>query len=250
MLSELRDVTVSYRRGRHRFTAVSGVSLTVAPGERVALVGGSGAGKTTVVRAMLGLVPPSAGEVLFAGLPVAGPRGVEELRRRAAMVFQDPASSLNPRLRVRDIVAEPLRSPLRPAPDDVGARVGQVLTGVGLDAAMGERYPHQLSGGQRQRVAIARALVSEPDLLVADEPVSALDVAVRAQVLDLLHATVEERDLALVLVTHDLAVARGLCDRVVVVHEGQVAESGPTKQVLGDPRHPATRHLVDAALEL
>jgi ABC-type glutathione transport system ATPase component len=255
-LVELRGAGVTYRRAGKPFVALRDVDLVIGEGERVGIVGGSGSGKTTMARLMLGLQPPAAGDVLFQGRSIVGlpERRRGWLRAAASMVFQDPNSSLNPRMTLRDIVGEPLRSPVLKGRGDVPPLTGQVLTealaGVGLTPDMLDRFPHQLSGGQRQRIAIARALISDPALLVADEPVSALDVSVRAQVLNLLTDEVNERGLALVLVSHDLAIVRHLCERVVVVDRGSVVEQGEVAQVLEAPRHPYTAALVEATLTL
>jgi ABC-type glutathione transport system ATPase component len=209
-----------------------------------------------MARLMLGLLRPSAGDVSFQGRSIVGlpERRRGWLRASASMVMQDPNSSLNPRMRLADIIAEPLRSPVLRRRGDVPSADPAVLEaaalGVGLEPSLLRRFPHQLSGGQRQRAAIARALVSDPALLVADEPVSALDVSVRAQVLNLLTDEVRERALTLVLVSHDLAVVRHLCQRIVVVCAGEVVEEGFVDDVLGDPQHPYTRTLIDATLSL
>ena len=255
-LVELVDSTVDYRRSGATFRALHGVNLAIYPGERVGIVGGSGSGKTTIARLMLGLVPPSEGDVLFQGRSIVSltERHRGWLRASASMVFQDPNSSLNPRLRLRGIIGEPLRSPaLRrrgdiPAPTET--TLGDALEAVGLERELLDRYPHQLSGGQRQRAAIARALVANPAFLVADEPVSALDVSVRAQVLNLLNAEVRDRSLALALISHDLSVVRHSCERVVVVESGRIVEAGSVEAVLGAPKHPYTQALVDATLSL
>lgn len=255
-LVELRSAEVTYRRAGRPFVALRDVDLTVGAGERVGIVGGSGSGKTTLARLMLGLQPPSAGDVLFGGRSIVGlpERGRGFLRAAASMVFQDPNSSLNPRMRLRDIAAEPLRSPVlrgrRDVPEPSRAVVAGALSRVGLGEEMLDRYPHQLSGGQRQRVAIARALISDPALLVADEPVSALDVSVRAQVLNLLTTEVAARSLTLVLISHDLPVVRHMCERVVVLDAGRVVEAGAVDAVLDSPQHPYTAALVDATLTL
>lgn len=255
-LVELRGAEVTYRRAGQPFVALHPCDVVIEPGERVGVVGGSGSGKTTMARLMLGLVPPSAGDVLFDGRSIVGLRERERgwLRAAASMVFQDPNSSLNPRMRLRDIVAEPLRSPVLRVRGDVPEPTPDVLAGalrgVGLGTDMLDRFPHQLSGGQRQRVAIARALISDPTFLVADEPVSALDVSVRAQVLNLLTDEVNERSLALVLVSHDLAIVRHLCERVLVVERGHIVEQGAVADVLDTPQHPYTQALVDATLSL
>lgn len=249
----LRRVDVTFRRGRTTFQALQDVDLTVAPGERVGLVGGSGSGKTTLLRTILGLVQPAAGEVIFDGERVdhRSDRELAEMRRRVSLIHQDPNSSLNPRMRLRDIVAEPLRSPwTRRGGVPIDQRVVEVVSAVGLDEDVLERFPHQLSGGQRQRIAVARALISEPDLLIADEPVSALDVSVRAQVLNLLSDAVRERGLAMLFVSHDLAVVRHLCQQVVVLQHGSVVDSGAVEQVLDNPENPYTRELVTASLSL
>ncbi len=247
---------VTYRRSGRPFVALRDVSFHVGAGERVAVVGGSGSGKTTLARLLLGLLRPSAGTVSFKGQRIdsLAERELGDLRVGASMVFQDPHSSLNPRMEVGDIITEPLRSPrLRKRgdlPPESPEAVRAALASVGLDPAMHSRFPHQLSGGQRQRVAIARALVSDPEVLVADEPVSALDVSVRAQVLNLLSDAVSERGLGLVFISHDLAVVRYLCERVVVMEEGRVVEEGAVDEVFSDPRHPYTRKLLAATLSL
>lgn len=247
---------VTFRRSGKSFVALQDVSFRVNAGERVGIVGGSGSGKTTLARLLLGLVQPDAGTVSFRGERTDGQpeKALANLRGGASMVFQDPHSSLNPRMRVGDIVAEPLRSPLLKKrgnlPTNGRAAVQTALGAVGLDRGTTSRFPHQLSGGQRQRVAIARALVSGPDVLMADEPVSALDVAVRAQVLNLLADAVRDRGLALVFISHDLAVVRHLCERVVVMQAGRIVEEGSVEEVFAHPRHPYTAELLAATLSL
>lgn len=247
---------VTYRRSGRPFVALQDVSFNVNPGERVGVVGGSGSGKTTLARLLLGLIRPSAGTVAFKGTRIddVPERGLGDLRAGASMVFQDPRSSLNPRMRIEDIITEPLRSPRLRRRADLPAPsppvVEGALTAVGLDPAMASRFPHQLSGGQRQRVAIARALISEPEVVLADEPVSALDVLVRAQVLNLLADAVTQRGVALVFVSHDLAVVRHLCDRVVVMQEGRIVEEGTIDDVFDDPQHAYTKNLLAATLSL
>ena len=251
-LLELDGVDVIFRRGSRTFQALHEVNLALFAGERVGLVGGSGSGKTTILRTLLGLIRPAAGEVRFDGRRVDGlsDKDLTDLRSRVSLVSQDPNASLNPRMRLREIVAEPLRSPWLGSRGRAEGAVAEAIVGVGLDVAMLERFPHELSGGQRQRVAIARALVSSPDLLIADEPVSALDVSVRAQVLNLLGEAVRERNLAMLFVSHDLAVVRHLCERVVVVDRGRIVEEGPVAKVFGEPRHEYTRRLLEASLSL
>jgi ABC-type oligopeptide transport system ATPase subunit len=226
--------------------AVTDVSLTVEPGETLAIVGESGSGKTTLARLLLALDQPQAGEVSFEGQPVSGrpERELRFLRRQAQIVFQDPLSSLDPRMRVREILLEPLRA--LDVPGDHRARIGELLEAVGLPANAASRYPHQFSGGQRQRVAIARALAPEPALLIADEPVSALDVPVRTQILDLLRELADGLGLTLIFISHDLSVVRYLCDRVAVMHDGLIVERGPVDEVYDAPQHAYTRALLAA----
>lgn len=241
-LIEIRDGEVTYRRRDRSFVAVSDVNLEIGPGDRVGIVGRSGSGKTTIARMLLGLVTPSKGEVLFRDRPIA--EVAHELRRSVSLVYQDPNSSLNPRMRVGAIVSEPLH---RKATDD---ELREILAAVRLDQGLARRFPHQLSGGQRQRVAIARALIADPELLVADEPVSALDVLVRAQVLRVLRDEARTRGLALVMISHDLTIVRQLCTRVVVVEGGRIVEDGDVEQVFLKPAHEYTRQLIDATLSL
>jgi peptide/nickel transport system ATP-binding protein len=226
--------------------ALRGIDLAVARGERFGIVGESGSGKTTLARLLLALDQPQAGEVRFEGQPVSGrkERELRFLRQRAQIVFQDPMGSLDPRMRVRDILLEPLRA--LDVPGDHGARVRELIDAVGLPADAGTRYPHQFSGGQRQRVAIARALAPEPALVIADEPVSALDVSVRAQILDLLRELADGLGLTLIFISHDLSVVRYLCDRVAVMRDGQIVELGSTEQVYEAPQHAYTRALLAA----
>ena len=257
MAVRLSDVTKQYQRsGGVVVDALKGISFDVAPGERFGLVGESGSGKTTTLRLLAGLDTPTSGTVDVAGIRLAGPDGtatardVARVRSDLQMVFQDPMGSLDPRMTVADIVAEPLlnkanRRDLPEAATKQGRRelVRELLSAVGLPDDAAERYPHQFSGGQRQRISIARALVCQPKILVADEPVSALDVSVRAQVLDLLARLATERELTLILVSHDLAVVRHLCDRVAVMRAGEIVEQGETEAVWSSPQHPYTAAL-------
>ncbi|OXM74503.1 MULTISPECIES: ABC transporter ATP-binding protein [Amycolatopsis] len=241
---ELRDVHRRYRRPRE-VHALRGVSFTVEAGQRFGIVGESGSGKSTLVRLLAGLDRPTSGEISFEGKRIDGlpERKLGFLREALQVVFQDPMGSLDPRMRVRDIISEPLG---RRDPD----RVAELLTAVGLPADAAGRYPHQFSGGQRQRISIARALAPRPRVLIADEPVSALDVSVRKQILDLLAELTERFALTLVFVSHDLAVVRRVCDTVAVMRRGELVELGAVEQVYDDPRHPYTRELVAAAPNL
>ena len=221
------------------------VSFDIRAGQTVGIVGESGSGKSTLVRLLAGLDSASSGSITFDGtdLATATPREMRGIREKVAMVFQDPASSLDPRMTVAQIIAEPLHGLSR---DETAHRVETMLLSVGLPSAALTRFPHQFSGGERQRISIARALVTKPRLLIADEPVSALDVSVRARVLALLDDLVDEYNLTLVLVSHDLAVVRRVCDTVMVMFEGVVVESGRTDDVYTNPQHDYTRTLVAA----
>jgi peptide/nickel transport system ATP-binding protein len=229
--------------------ALRGVSLEVEAGEIVAVIGESGSGKSTLARLLIGLDAPTSGEAVFDGRPVSGSdRSLRWLRRDTGIVFQDPYSSLDPRMTVARTVAEPLRAlGIR---GDRSAQVAAALADVGLEATLAARYPRELSGGQRQRVAIARAVVHRPRLLIGDEPLSALDVTVRAQVLDLLQRLHDDLGLTILLVSHDLGLVQHFADRVVVMQDGEIVEEGPTAAVLADPQHPATRALLAAAPRL
>jgi peptide/nickel transport system ATP-binding protein len=248
---EMDNVWVRYGSRRRQVTALGGVSLAIGHQQRWGIVGESGSGKTNLLRLLAGLITPTAGSVRFDGQPlvVSDRRVVARLRGLVQMVFQDPYSSLDPRLRVGRIVAEPLGSPVLRGRADLGdpqARVSEVLRAVGLTAEHARAFPHQLSGGQRQRVALARALAPRPAVLLADEPVSALDVSVRAHILNLLNTLVDSMGLTLVMVTHDLSVVRHTCDHVGVIQAGRLVESGLTSQVMAHPRHPYTRELLRA----
>jgi oligopeptide/dipeptide ABC transporter ATP-binding protein len=245
-LMEIRDLEVQFRTRRRRVRAVDGVTLDWRPGEVLGLVGESGCGKSTLARALLGLVPPAAGSISLDGAEVRDRAGLREVRRRVQMIFQDPYQTLNPRMRVRAIVAEPLVIAGVPKAEHA-ERVARALSDVGLDPeGHAARYPHQLSGGQRQRVAIAAALVLEPEGLICDEPVSMLDVSVRAQVLEVLMGLREQRGLALLFITHDLSLAWALCDRIAVMYLGRVVEHGSALDVIERPSHPYTQALVAA----
>jgi ABC-type oligopeptide transport system ATPase subunit len=229
-------------------TAVNDVSFSVSQGETFGIVGESGSGKTTAARCILRLVEPTSGGVQFEGEDVlrASRTRLRELRRRMQMVFQDPYTSLNPRMRARQIVEEPLI--VHRSGDRAGrrTRVVDLFERVGLDPAMLERYPREFSGGQRQRIGIARALALNPALLVLDEPVSALDVSVQAQIVNLLMTLQRQLGLTYVFISHDLRLVEHICGRVAVMYQGRVVEMGPTASLFASPQHPYTRALLSA----
>ena len=250
------QLTRRYRDGGADVLALDSVDLTLQRGQRLGIVGESGSGKSTLVRLLAGLDRPTSGRVWFEGTEIGGlpERRLGFLRAAVQMVFQDPRSSLNPRMRVGDIITEPLRSRLvrrqLPADTDHGRRLAEVLAAVDLPADAGPRYPHEFSGGQRQRIAIARALAPKPEVLIADEPVSALDVSVRAQVLNLLTDLVAAQGLTLIVVSHDLLVVRHLCDQLAVMRAGRIVEAGPTDSVYSNPATGYTRALLAAVPKL
>ena len=239
---------ISFRPARHA-VAVDGVSFSVQKGETLGLVGESGSGKTTVARSVLRLIDPDEGSITFDGVDVSGlsRSKLQGVRQRMQMVFQDPYSSLNPRMKVGTAIAEPALVHGVIERSAATAHVEEMLDLVGLPASTAERYPRQLSGGQRQRIAIARALSARPSVLIADEPVSALDVSVQAQILNLLSKLLEELDLTMVFIAHQLSVVRHISNRVAIMYLGRIVETGPTDRVFAAPQHPYTKALLEAA---
>ncbi|MDX1396863.1 MAG: ATP-binding cassette domain-containing protein [Gemmatimonadota bacterium] len=245
-MTALAAVGVTKRYGD--LTAVDEVSIEIRPEETVALVGESGSGKSTLGRLLVGLEPPDGGAVTYAGAPIRGLKGPARrtFRRAVQIIFQDPYASLNPRLTVGSAIREVLAVHEIAAGNAAAAKVSALLDRVGLDEGAARRYPHEFSGGQRQRIGIARALAVEPRILVADEPVSALDVSVQARILGLLSELRRDMGLGILFISHDLAVVRRMADRVAVMRAGRVVEVGPSKQVYANPGDPYTRALLAA----
>ena len=247
-LLSVEDLHVGYATGGAELRAVDGVSFTVEAGETVGLVGESGCGKSTLAKVLLRLVDPSAGRVVFDGTDVGGLKGVplKAYRRQAQMVFQDPFASLNPRHTVGEILKGPLEVHGIGARKEREAAAGAALERVGLPREALARYPHEFSGGQRQRLGIARALILSPRLVICDEPVSALDLSIQAQILNLLSRMKADLGLSYLFISHDLSVVRYFADRVLVMYLGRIVESGSWQAIFNRPLHPYTRALMEA----
>ena len=233
---------------RPRMRALDGVSLRLGKGESFGIVGESGCGKSTLARTVMGLEPPQNGRILFQGedLYAISPEKLKSLRRGMQMVFQDPYGSLNPRHTIGRSIAEPLSLQENQTAEETSKLVGETLEEVGLEASDASKYPHEFSGGQRQRIALARALITRPAMIVADEPVSALDVSVQAQVLNLMLDLRERHQLAYLFISHDLSIVRHMTENVAVMFAGRIVEQGPTQDLFEDPSHPYTRDLLQA----
>jgi len=247
VLLRIEDLVVEFKTSAGVVHAVSGISLDVREGETLGLVGESGCGKSTTGRAIMQLPPPTGGRVLFEGADLAALSGqqLREVRTRLQFIFQDPISSLNPRRKVKDIVAEPLRIWKRGTDVEQKTRVNEVLDAVGLDPSVAaDKRPHQFSGGQCQRISIARSLVLEPKVIICDEPVSALDVSVQAQILNLLEDMKARYGLTLIFIAHDLAVVKNISDRVAVMYLGKICEVGSPDDLYATPAHPYTAALL------
>jgi peptide/nickel transport system ATP-binding protein len=259
-LVEVRNLTKVYPLGESIFggaahgevRAVDDVSLTIDAGETLGLVGESGSGKSTLGRLILRLTEPTSGSIRFDGhdLMLARAREMRRLRRDMQIIFQDPFGSLDPRLRVDDIIAEPLIIHERMSANSRRERVAQLLRAVGMDQSAGSRFPHEFSGGQRQRIGIARALALRPRFIVADEPVSALDVSVGAQIVNLLAQLQREFQLTYLFISHSMPVVRYLATRIAVMYRGHIVETGSTAQITEQPQHPYTKSLLEATPEI
>jgi ABC-type oligopeptide transport system ATPase subunit len=232
--------------------AVDDVEFEIKRGQVLGLVGESGSGKTTLGRSILRLIEPSEGEVYFEGQDILrlSPRDFRMIRRRMQIVFQDPYATLNPRMQIKQIIAEPLLFHKMVPPKKVGSRVIELLAKVGMEAYFMYRYPHEFSGGQRQRIAIARALSMEPDFIVADEPVSALDVSVQAQIINILLRLQKRENLTILFISHDLAVVESIADRIAVMHDGKLVEEAGTDYLIRYPHHSYTKSLLRSVLDV
>ena len=247
-LLSVRDLEVAFGSRRKRFRAVKGVSFDVFKGETFGIVGESGSGKTTIGRSIIRVYPVSGGTITFQGRQISGPipRALRrEVTSRIQMIFQDPMASLNERAKIDYIVSEGLLG-RGLSKEEIHSRVDTALRDVGLLPEFASRFPHEFSGGQRQRIGIARALVMNPELIIADEPISALDVSIRAQVLNLMSRLQRERGLTYLFISHDLSVMRFICDRIAVVHKGVMVELGETETLFRNPLHPYTQALLSA----
>lgn len=249
-LIEIRDLSVQFGSRRRPFTAVDKVSFDIFQGETFGLVGESGSGKTTIGRSIIRIHPTAGGDILFDGKKINGRISREldrEVTRRIQMIFQDPMSSLNERAKIDYIVSEGLYSSDKRI-SELKRRnmVAQALSDVGLLPEFASRFPHEFSGGQRQRIGIARALIMEPDFIIADEPISALDVSIRAQVLNLMRELQKKRDLTYLFIAHDLSVVRFICDRIAVIHKGKIVELAESEELFAHPCHPYTQALLSA----
>ena len=248
-LIEVKNMQVTFGSGKKKFVAVDDVNFTIYRGETFSLVGESGSGKTTIGRAIVRINPITGGEVLFKGNRISGKISKErdlEVIRNCQMIFQDPMASLNERAKVDYIVSEGIWSDRSISKEKRKEMVDQSLADVGLLPEFASRFPHEFSGGQRQRIGIARALIMQPEFIIADEPISALDVSIRAQVLNLLAELQKERGLTYLFISHDLSVMRFICDRIAVIHKGVLVELAETEKLFAHPLHPYTRALLSA----
>ncbi|OJU29688.1 MAG: hypothetical protein BGN94_14855 [Rhizobiales bacterium 68-8] len=247
-LLSVRDLHCSFETTRGTVHAVRGVSLDLAPGETLALVGESGCGKTTLARCILGLQKPDSGEIRLGGDNLVGlsRREARRYRPRMQCVFQDPFSSLTPRRRVEDLIREPLDVQGIGTPAERRRKTSELMERVGLRPDWGRRFPHEFSGGQRQRIGIARALSLRPSVLICDEPVSALDVSVQAQIINLLWELQRDMGLSYLFITHDLMLVENFADRVAMMYQGRIVEEGPAQEIWRNPQHAFTQSLIDA----
>lgn len=245
-LLKVVGLTLHFKKGKRAVKAVDGISFCIRQGEVFSIVGESGCGKTTTGRMLVGLYKPTAGEIYFEGKRIGAGTRLKGNAGRVQMIFQDPVASLNPRMTVREIVAEGLKINGEKDKKRLREKVDEMLERVGLDKGYADRYPHEFSGGQRQRIGIARALVMQPKLIIADEPVSALDVSVQAQVINLLNDLREEFGLTVLFIAHDLSVVKYFSDRIAVMYQGKIVEQAPSDELFKRPLHPYTQSLLSA----
>ena len=249
ILLKVNNLSVSFGKGKKKFYAVDDVSFYVEKGETFGIVGESGSGKTTLARTIMRLYTPQSGEINFKGEKISGsisPDLDTELTKSIQMIFQDPMSSLNERAKVDYIISEGLYNIKNLSEEERERRISKVMSEVGLHREFGGRFPHEFSGGQRQRIGIARVLITEPELIIADEPISALDVSIRAQVLNLMSRLKKERGLTYIFISHDLSVMKFICSRIAAMYKGRIVEMADTEALFSRPLHPYTRSLLSA----
>jgi peptide/nickel transport system ATP-binding protein len=252
-LDQLKFQNGKFHREKTLVKAINGVSFDIYPGETVCMVGESGCGKSTVARTVMGLYGPNEGEIYFDGERIDNlpPEKMRPFRTRMQMIFQDPYASLNPRMKVNKILEEPVKFHFpQLSQQEIQDKIAEVMQSVGVDPTWGDRYPHEFSGGQRQRISIARALMVDPQFIVADEPIAALDVSIQAQILNLLMDAQEDRGLSYLFITHDLSVVEHIGTRVAVMYLGTLCELSPTKPLFENPQHPYTQALLSAIPQL
>lgn len=251
-LLELKNINIEYKTakltGNIITKAVNGLSLSVKTGETYAIAGESGCGKSTLAKAIMKLVPVKSGEILYLGKNINSYHRSEqkEYRKNIQMIFQNPYSSLNPKMKIRDILAEPLSINTKFSKQEINEQIADVTKKTGIDTTQLDMYPHEFSGGQRQRIAIARALILKPKLIIADEPVSALDASIQAQILNMLNQLKKEYNLTMIFISHDLSVIKFIADRVGIMYLGEIMEEGTTEEIFQNPAHPYTKALISA----
>jgi len=256
---ELKDIKKYYDapgfflgKKTNKLRALDGINLSISVGQKIGIVGESGCGKSTLSKVIMRLIEPTSGMIKLFGEDITSvtPQVLNKIRKNIQIIFQDPFSSLNPRMRIGEIISEPLYIHERVFPDQIKSQVLEIMTAVGLTEEFFDRYPHQLSGGQRQRVGIARALILKPKIIIADEPVSALDVSIQAQLLNLLNKLHEDYNLTLIFISHDISVVQHTCDKIAVMYLGQIIEMGDANSLIQNPKHPYTEALISAVPQI
>lgn len=247
---EIRDLSVEYKTGKDTIRAVNGVSLDIEKGEILAVAGESGCGKSTLAKSIMLLQPVKSGKIIFEGQDILQQKNLKDFRKKVQMIFQNPYSSLDPKMKIIDTLREPLKINTDFSKDKTDEIVKDIISKTGLQEECLNLYPHEFSGGQRQRIAIARALVLNPEFILADEPVSALDVSIQAQIINLLRQLKNEYKLTFILITHDMSVIKYLADRVAIMYLGEIVETGTTSQIFVNPKHPYTKALLSAVPQI